>query len=556
MPTAEEIASFKAYLAEHGVEEAMSVAVDRVMKERPPDPVAAIGRILCGIDAAAPAATPTELTASGAARPSSEPATKELQELRAKMDALLAPLQQAVEAEAAGAAHATKLPAGLKDFKPLAAEPEIEAASAKLHELELALVKAPSSETARSELRAAAATLEEVTAAKIKERAASLLEVQNCFHPDSKCTKSGQSPIVGFRYHWEEKDRYGDATHHNLCEAEFAKLPDEEKAKYEKIAPPCSKSLQECEAAIADGNHDFEIIYDGVHRVIESGERDGLARFRTAVGALGGAATDKAVQRDEAAEPTTLLADAALAKPAFDQLASCVAWATGAKLELLLLGDRDRHGREVTSLKKVSRIIEKAQLRPGARRGKTEKCCDVVRAMLVCKDMATVARIAEALVALHAAGVIEVGRTQRAAPSAPPFATRVPSSQVVRTKDRFGFPSAGGWRDLMVNLIVFDGAAGGGVRHVCELQIAHEMMLTARKGLPGVRRRGPPRHCRARALCRRSRVPPPCCPRRSTRSTRSCATRWRSSSRAGSRASCGARRCARCAPLSGPTRRH
>ena len=77
------------------------------------------------------------------------------------------------------------------------------------------------------------------------------------------------------------------------------------------------------------------------------------------------------------------------------------------------------------------------------------------------------------------------------APSEPPFATRVPSSQVVRTKDRFGFPSAGGWRDLMVNLIVFDGAAGGGVRHVCELQIAHEMMLTARKGLPGVRRRGP-----------------------------------------------------------------
>ena len=79
-------------------------------------------------------------------------ATKELQELRTKMDGLLAPLQQAAEAEAAGAAHATKLPAGLKDFKPLAAEPEIKAASAKLHELELALVKAPSSEKARSEL--------------------------------------------------------------------------------------------------------------------------------------------------------------------------------------------------------------------------------------------------------------------------------------------------------------------------------------------------------------------------------------------------------------------
>ena len=407
-----EMAEAAAYLEQHRVTEAMSLAVNQVMKERPPDPVAAIGRILCGIDAAATAATPTQLTAgSGAAAPASQPATKELQELRAKMDGLLAPLQQAAEAEAAGAAHATKLPAGLKDFKPLAAEPEIEAASAKLHELELALVKAPSSETARSELRAAAATLEEATAAKIKERAASLLDMQNCFHPDSTCTKSGQSPIVGFRYHYVEKTRRpqpGYPKHHNLCEAEFAKLPDEEKAKYEKIAPPCSKSLQDCEAAIADGNHDFEIIYDGVHRVIESGERDGLARFRTAVGALGGAATDKAVQRDEAAEPTTLLADAALAKPAFDQLASCVAWATGAKLELLLLGDRDRHGREVTSLKKVSRIIEKAQLRPGKGRGSTKWTCDVVRAMLVCKDMATVARIAEALVALHAAGVIEV----------------------------------------------------------------------------------------------------------------------------------------------------
>ena len=52
MPTAEQT-RFKAYLDKHGVEEAMSFAVDRLMKmkERPPDPVAAIGRILCGIDA-------------------------------------------------------------------------------------------------------------------------------------------------------------------------------------------------------------------------------------------------------------------------------------------------------------------------------------------------------------------------------------------------------------------------------------------------------------------------------------------------------------------------
>ena len=50
MPTAEQT-EFKAYLDKHGVEEAMSVAVNRLMKmkERPPDPVATIGRMLCSI---------------------------------------------------------------------------------------------------------------------------------------------------------------------------------------------------------------------------------------------------------------------------------------------------------------------------------------------------------------------------------------------------------------------------------------------------------------------------------------------------------------------------
>ena len=35
----------------------------------------------------------------------------------------------------------------------------------------------------------------------------------------------------------------------------------------------------------------------------------------------------------------------------------------------------------------------------------------------------------------------------------------------------------------MVNLVVLGDE--GAVRHVCEVQVAHEMMLTARKGLPG-----------------------------------------------------------------------
>ena len=75
--------------------------------------------------------------------------------------------------------------------------------------------------------------------------------------------------------------------------------------------------------------------------------------------------------------------------------------------------------------------------------------------------------------------------------------------EIVRFKDRFTIPSAGGWRDLMVNIVVLDSSgAGSAARHVCELQVAHEMMLTARKGLPGVRPAAatlPSPHCCERA---------------------------------------------------------
>ena len=52
---------------------------------------------------------------------------------------------------------------------------------------------------------------------------------------------------------------------------------------------------------------------------------------------------------------------------------------------------------------------------------------------------------------------------------------------VVRVKDRFKHPSGGGWRDVMINyVVVIDGA-----KHVCEVQLVHKSLLTARKGLPG-----------------------------------------------------------------------
>ena len=106
----------------------------------------------------------------------------------------------------------------------------------------------------------------------------------------------------------------------------------------------------------------------------------------------------------------TFAQDAAGAKPAFDTVVRCVCEATGAKLELATLGDTGKHGEAVTGLKKVSRIVEKAALRPGEGRGRTERVCDVVRAMFVAEDMAQVAAIASALVALSNAGVVQIVR--------------------------------------------------------------------------------------------------------------------------------------------------
>jgi hypothetical protein len=144
-----------------------------------------------------------------------------------------------------------------------------------------------------------------------------------------------------------------------------------------------------------------------------------------------------------------------------------VASATGAGLELAVLSTKEDAtgasdggaGQARTGLKKTSRVIEKSALRPGEGRGLSKCVCDVVRAMLVATSMSVVASIVRALWALHVADMI----------------------QVVRIKNRFRQPSAGGWRDLMVNFVI----VGDATRHVCEVQVVHQMMLTARKGLPG-----------------------------------------------------------------------
>ena len=92
--------------------------------------------------------------------------------------------------------------------------------------------------------------------------------------------------------------------------------------------------ISECAAAILAGNRDFQKIYHAVYDVIRSGEADGMEAAQGAIAALGQAVRGdpkRLQQRDEAAEPATLLADAAGARPAFAEVVRCLSEATGAR---------------------------------------------------------------------------------------------------------------------------------------------------------------------------------------------------------------------------------
>ena len=401
-------------------------------------------------------------------------ASPALQVLRDQTQAVLAELEAAKPSTAA--AGTTSLPDGLKDFTPLAKEPEIAAIAAGLHELELAVARNPASEAALVALRAETEKLALATQAKIDTRTAEarwvptaeemeamwtelmprvLEKERERFHgPEEFIAEGAQRMVDPLQAAWEKA--WFDDKRRLLREAKKEHFPGEEQS----IVP----LISECAAVILAGNRDFQKIYHAVYDVVRSGEADGIKAAQAAITALGQAVRGDPKllqQRDEAAETVTLFADAAGARPAFAELVQCLSEATGARLEMASPGERDGLGREQTGLKATKRVVEKAALRPGEGRGRTDRVCDVVRAMLVAKDMRTIGAIAEALRALQAAGLIEVRRI----------------------KDRFTQPSGGGWRDLMVNLVVLDG--DGAVQHVCEVQVAHEMMLTARKGLPG-----------------------------------------------------------------------
>ena len=109
-------------------------------------------------------------------------------------------------------------------------------------------------------------------------------------------------------------------------------------------------------------------------------------------------------------------------------------------------------------IKGTSRILEKVLLQrddPGC----TDRVCDVVRALVKVRNLTEFGAVLRTIAELHEKGDVVV----------------------TRVKDRNTEPSSGGWRDVMINLYV----ASNEDHHVCEIQVAHQKMLTGREGLDG-----------------------------------------------------------------------
>jgi Leucine-rich repeat (LRR) protein len=204
-----------------------------------------------------------------------------------------------------------------------------------------------------------------------------------------------------------------------------------------------------CFRAIKAGAEAFDDVYGAVWKMVLDAESATKAAYVADVAAVVARprAAAGAKPRQATAEIASLYRDAAVVRPAFNRVVADVVAALSCTAELSI----------PDALKRSQRVVEKAALKRDGK-GDVSSVLDVVRAMIVVKK-------------LDHARLALLG-----------LAARDDALEIVRVKERFfDAPSRGGWRDLMVNVRV----SVDGVAHVCEIQIVHEMLLTARRGLPG-----------------------------------------------------------------------
>jgi hypothetical protein len=207
---------------------------------------------------------------------------------------------------------------------------------------------------------------------------------------------------------------------------------------------------------VQKGNDSFRQIYDIVWaNKIANTEVEAISRYTELSDRLRVMTRSASRQTQPTETLVELYVEAALIKPHFDALVEGMGKTFEARLGITMVVS------VCPTLKKTSRMVEKGAMKakdPGNMKGVK----DIVRAMVVGKSMAEVNAVIEIMLQLHEAGDLEI----------------------VRMKDRFlEAPSGGGWRDIMVNVLVT--SPDSTVQHICEVQVVHHQMLNARKKMDG-----------------------------------------------------------------------
>ena len=214
-----------------------------------------------------------------------------------------------------------------------------------------------------------------------------------------------------------------------------------------------TQTITACLVVIRLGNNMFSTIYAAVYKGIKNNEHKMFPRYKGAMKKLLAKSGKRAIQ--QTGDVVDLIVGAINAKPAFDRavhelVKRCnTSGVRGLKLEISLL------------TKDASRVGEKVILRPGDACGDASNVTDVVRGMIIVSNMGDVAVVLQCILEMVKEGLIVVNRT----------------------KDRFTSPSAGGWRDDLINFTAVEDGVNGG--HIGEVQIAHAQLVNARAGLPG-----------------------------------------------------------------------
>eukprot|EP00946_MAST-07B_sp_MAST-7B-sp1_P003724 g3724.t1 len=199
---------------------------------------------------------------------------------------------------------------------------------------------------------------------------------------------------------------------------------------------------QTCRKVIVAGNKDFQGVYGQVWQRIPRNDEEGVAAYKEAVKRL---SVPEDAPRQTTKDPCQLYQHAAKVKGIYAAFVTSLVEGMSLKVSI------PQH------LKKMGRIIEKTVLKRKDDPGNANKVCDIVRGMITCLGIQQIA--------------VVLGR----------MADRQ-DIVITRIKDRFiACPSAGGWRDCMINFYLKADAN----KHICEIQLVHSQMLMARHGLPG-----------------------------------------------------------------------